>query len=183
LTGLSGAGKSTIAAALDHELRNLRISCAVLDGDELRTGLNSDLGFSPEHRHENIRRIAYVARLLLVYARVVIVAAISPTRSGRALAKDVIGDGFFEVFVDAPISVCEARDPKGLYREVRAGKITNFTGVSASYEPPTAPALVLRTDALSVADEIKKLLILVADLLPIDSNGIPKNTERLHNLH
>ena len=161
LTGLSGAGKTTIATALSASLDSSRIKCAVLDGDELREGLNSNLAFSPEDRLENVRRVAHVAKLVRQHVEVVIVAVISPTRAARELAKDIIGPGFFEVFVDAPVSVCESRDPKGLYRRARAGNIHRFTGVSDPYEPPASPALRLRTDRLSVKEGTKELLKLI----------------------
>ncbi|SAL61381.1 adenylyl-sulfate kinase [Caballeronia telluris] len=161
LTGLSGAGKSTIARALAASLTDSHVSCAVLDGDELRTGLNSDLSYSSQDRLENVRRVAHVAKLFLSHVDVVIVAVISPSRTGREMAKDVIGKGFLEIFVDAPIAICESRDPKGLYHKVRAGAISHFTGVSDPYEPPTSPVLSLRTDMLSLADEIGMLRALI----------------------
>jgi adenylyl-sulfate kinase len=161
LTGLSGAGKSTIAQALASNLKDAHINCAVLDGDELRKGLNSDLSYSSQDRLENVRRVAHVAQLFRGHADIVIVAVISPTMIGRELARRVIGEGFFEVFVDAPVAVCESRDPKGLYHKVRAGAITQFTGVSDPYEPPPSPTLHLKTDELSIADEVGMIRTLI----------------------
>jgi adenylylsulfate kinase len=161
LTGLSGAGKSTIARALNHELGKAGIGCFVLDGDDILSGLNSDLGFSADDRMENVRRIAHVARLLSSRGKVVVVAAITPSEATRALAKDIVGQMFREVFVDTPIAVCEARDPKGLYRKVRSGALKAFTGVSDIYERPTSPDLVLCTHASSIAEETQKLLALI----------------------
>lgn len=161
LTGLSGAGKSTIAGALNHELGKAGVGCFVLDGDDIRSGLNSDLGFSAEDRMENVRRIAHVAKLLSSRGQVVVVAAITPSQAMRALAKSIVGQTFREVFVDTPISVCEARDPKGLYRKARSGALKAFTGVSDLYERPTCPDLVLFTHASSIAEETKKLLALI----------------------
>jgi adenylylsulfate kinase len=165
LTGLSGAGKTTIAHALAENMRELHLNCGVLDGDELRKGLNANLGFSAEDRLENVRRVAHVAKLMLPHIHVVIVAVISPTKAGRDLAREIIGDAFLDVFVDAPISVCKLRDPKGLYKRVQAGAIAQFTGISDVYEPPVNPALRLRTDELSVDEEVRKLKQLVCDSL------------------
>ena len=144
LTGLSGAGKSTIGAALEAELIAAGRTAYLLDGDNLRHGLNADLGFSPEDRAENVRRTAHVARLFADAGVVAIVCLISPYRSDRALAREAhAGLPFLEVFVDTPLDVCEARDPKGLYARARAGEIRDFTGVDAPYEAPEAPELVV----------------------------------------
>jgi adenylylsulfate kinase len=146
LTGLSGAGKSTLAAAADRSLVAGGRHSAVLDGDNLRHGLNADLTFSPEDRSENVRRTAEVARLMAESGAVVIVSLISPYRADRALARRIAGEiPFLEVFVDTPLDLCEARDPKGLYRLARAGRIPSFTGVSAPYEPPEKPDLTIAT--------------------------------------
>jgi adenylylsulfate kinase len=161
LTGLSGAGKSTIAGALNHELTKAGVASVVLDGDEIRSGLNSDLGFSAEDRLENVRRIAHVARLVASWSRVVIVAAITPSRAMRELARSIVGEGFREVFVNTPIAICEARDPKGLYQKARSGELKAFTGVSDIYERPTSPDLVLCTDASSIMEETQSLLALI----------------------
>ena len=146
LTGLSGAGKSTLAAAADRTLVAAGRHSAVLDGDILRHGLNADLAFTPEDRSENVRRTAEVARLMAEAGAVVIVSLISPYRADRALARRIAGDiPFLEVFVDTPLGLCEARDPKGLYRLARAGRLPDFTGVSAPYEAPEAPDLTIAT--------------------------------------
>jgi adenylylsulfate kinase len=151
LTGLSGSGKSTIGYALERRLSGERHIPYVLDGDNVRHGLCSDLGFSPEDRTENIRRIGEVAALFADAGLIIITSFISPYRSDRALARQRVPDGkFIEVYLDVPVEVCERRDPKGLYKKARAGEIAEFTGVSAPYERPEAPELTLDTDALSV---------------------------------
>jgi len=161
-TGLSGAGKTTLAHELSSVLKQRDVLCCTLDGDDLRRTLNADLGFSEEDRTENTRRVAEVAKLFLNEGYVALVALISPLRSQRAAVKSLFEDGqFFEVFVDAPLSVCEARDPKGLYRRARAREIANFTGIDDSYEAPFTPDLHLRTDRESPAtlvDEIVSFL-------------------------
>lgn len=140
MTGLSGAGKSTIANALEVALHDLRVRTYLLDGDNMRLGLNRDLGFSDADRVENVRRIAEVARLMLDAGLVVICAAISPFEREREAARERIGaERFVEVFIDTPLATCEARDPKGLYGKARAGQIPNFTGISSPYEAPPAP--------------------------------------------
>lgn len=145
LTGLSGSGKSTLARAAESRLFANGVDVSVLDGDTLRAGLCHDLGFSEAERTENVRRAAEVARILRDAGQVVLVTLISPLRSDRELARQIIGDDFEEVFVDADLSVCEQRDPKGLYAAARAGKISGFTGIDAPYEAPQAPALRLQT--------------------------------------
>ncbi|HZV66951.1 MAG TPA: adenylyl-sulfate kinase [Telluria sp.] len=149
LTGLSGAGKSTIAYELERMLLDRGRPSFVLDGDNIRHHLNSDLGFSSGDRKENIRRTAEVARLMNEAGLIVITAFISPFREDRAMASDIIGtQNFVEVHVSTAPEVCEARDPKGLYAKARAGKIPEFTGVSSPYEPPLRPALALDTGRL-----------------------------------
>ncbi|HSV62855.1 MAG TPA: adenylyl-sulfate kinase [Chthoniobacterales bacterium] len=148
LTGLSGAGKSTIARALERELFALSMHTYVLDGDNLRHGLNANLGFAPEDRAENIRRVAEVAKLMADAGTVVITSFISPYRADRARARSIAlqaGAEFVEIFVDAPLEVCEQRDPKGLYRKARAGDLKGFTGIDAPYEPPDDAEIVVRT--------------------------------------
>lgn len=146
LTGLSGSGKSTIAYQLEKKLMDSGHLCCVLDGDNVRHGLNRDLGFSPQDRSENIRRVAEVARILNEAGMIVITAFISPYHEDRERAKTIIGENrFIEVFLDAPIEVCEKRDPKGLYEKARTGLIPEFTGVNAPYEIPEAPVLCLKT--------------------------------------
>lgn len=159
LTGLPGAGKSTIADAVDRGLTEAGRSTMVLDGDNLRQGLNRDLGFTAADRVENIRRAAEAARLMADAGLVVIVSLISPFRAERATARAIAGDiPFLEVFIDTPLSVCEARDPKGLYDRARAGKILNFTGISAPYEVPEAPDLALKTKGALVAESAAPLI-------------------------
>lgn len=148
LTGLSGSGKSTVAHRVERLLIERGVHAFVLDGDNIRHGLNADLGFSPEDRKENIRRIAQVARLFVESGAVVLTAFVSPYRADRDAARALLPEGrFIEVFIDTPIEVCEARDPKGLYRKARAGEITNLTGIGAPYEPPLAPELRVDTSA------------------------------------
>lgn len=163
LTGLSGSGKSTLARAAETRLFADGVDVTVLDGDTLRAGLCKDLGFSEADRTENVRRAAEVARLLRDAGQVVIVALISPLRSDRDLARQIIGDGFEEVFVDADLGTCEQRDPKGLYAAARAGKISGFTGIDAPYEAPATPALRLVTGKDSVEAATKALVTFVED--------------------
>ena len=163
LTGLSGSGKSTLARAAETRLFADGVDVTVLDGDTLRAGLCKDLGFSEADRTENVRRAAEVARLLRDAGQVVIVALISPLRSDRDLARQIIGDGFEEVFVDADLGTCEQRDPKGLYAAARAGKISGFTGIDAPYEAPATPALRLITGKDSVEAATKTLVTFVED--------------------
>jgi bifunctional enzyme CysN/CysC len=161
-TGLSGSGKSTIANALDRRLFELGHHAFVLDGDNVRHGLNRDLGFTDADRVENVRRVAEVSKLMNDAGLITMVALISPFRSERQMARELFGDGaFIEVFVDAPLAVCEERDPKGLYRRARQGAIQNFTGIDSPYEPPEAAEIRLRTDqsdAESLADDIIQFL-------------------------
>ena len=162
LTGLSGAGKSTLAIELERKLTDAGRPCYLLDGDNLRAGLNRDLGFAAADRHENIRRVAEVARLLNDAGLVAITALISPYRADRGMAAGIIGfERFVEVYLDAPLEICERRDPKGLYRRARAGEIADFTGISAPYEAPPSPALRLATGSRSVADCVAELCALV----------------------
>jgi adenylyl-sulfate kinase len=153
LTGLSGSGKSTLSRVIEHELFARGLNALVLDGDNLRHGLNSNLGFSPADRSENIRRTAEVASLLASAGHVAIIALISPYRQDRLAAKEIAsagGSGFVEVYVDAPLEVCEQRDPKNLYRRARAGEIRGLTGIDAPYQPPENPEIHVRTDDLSI---------------------------------
>jgi len=158
-TGLSGAGKSTIAFALEKRLMDRGQLCYVLDGDNIRHGLNRDLGFSPEERTENIRRIAEVARLMNDAGLLVITAFIAPYREDRARAREIVGaERFVEVYVDAPLDLCESRDPKGLYKKARAGEIGEFTGVSAPYEAPETPDVCLQTGSMDPAACVDALI-------------------------
>jgi adenylylsulfate kinase len=158
-TGLSGSGKSTLAAALEKELYQRGHLCKLLDGDNIRTGINNNLGFSEEDRRENIRRIAEVCKLFLNCGVITLAAFISPTNEIRRQAMDIIGEeNFIEVFVNPPLEVCEQRDTKGLYQKARKGEIKNFTGISAPFEAPENPALNLDTSALSVEECVEKIL-------------------------
>jgi len=160
-TGLSGAGKSTIAQALERDLFRRGIHTYVLDGDNVRHGLNSNLGFAPEDRVENIRRVSEVAKLMADSGVVVVTAFISPYRMDRLRAREIALEGnteFVEVFVDAPLAVCEARDPKDLYKKARAGKIREFTGIDAPYESPEDPEIVVHTDRQTVEESIATIL-------------------------
>ncbi len=167
LTGLSGAGKSTIAEAAATALRARGARVVLLDGDRLRLGLNRDLGFSAADRRENVRRIAEVARLFTDEGHLVLVPVIAPFAADRAEARRIVGaDRFMEVWVEAPLAVCEARDVKGLYRRARAGELPDFTGVSSPYEPPAAPDLVLHTDEVPLGDCVDRLLSALAARRP-----------------
>jgi bifunctional enzyme CysN/CysC len=160
-TGLSGAGKSTIAQALERDLFRRGIHTYVLDGDNVRHGLNSNLGFAPEDRVENIRRVSEVAKLMADSGVVVVTAFISPYRMDRQRAREIALEGraeFIEVFVDAPLEVCEARDPKSLYKKARAGEIREFTGIDAPYESPEDPEIVVHTDRQTVEESISTIL-------------------------
>lgn len=158
-TGLSGSGKSTLAALLDEALRDLNKHVYVLDGDNVRHGLNNDLGFSQEDRKENIRRVAEVARLMVDAGLVVIVAFISPFESERAMARSLFdADEFYEVFVDASLQACEKRDPKGLYAKARQGELTEFTGIDSPYEPPQCPEIHVKTTETPTDDCLAQIL-------------------------
>jgi bifunctional enzyme CysN/CysC len=161
LTGLSGAGKSTIAQALERELFHRAMHTYVLDGDNVRHGLNSNLGFSPDDRVENIRRVSEVAKLMADAGTVVITAFISPYRMDRRRAREIALEGnaeFIEVFVDAPLEVCETRDPKNLYKKARAGEIRDFTGIDAPYEAPDDPEIVVHTDKQTVDESVATIM-------------------------
>jgi len=158
LTGLSASGKSTIACALEQHLLHLRKFSYRLDGDNIRFGLNKDLGFDEKSRTENIRRIGEVSRLFADAACICITAFISPYRADRAVARALHNQGkvdFIEVFVDAPLEVVEARDPKGLYKKARNGEIKEFTGISAPYESPENPEIHIKTDELDVNESVR----------------------------
>lgn len=160
-TGLSGSGKSTVADALEQALHQLGVSTYLLDGDNVRHGLCRDLGFSDADRKENIRRVGEVARLMVDAGLVVLTAFISPHRAERQMVREMLGDGqFIEVFVDTPLAICEARDPKGLYKKARAGELRNFTGIDAVYEAPSLPEIHLDGEQL-----VTKLTAQLLDLL------------------
>ncbi len=153
MTGLSGSGKSTIAYTLEHALVQRGHLSYVLDGDNIRHGLNKNLGFTAEDRTENIRRIGEVGKLFVDTGVVTVTAFISPYRADRAIARETVGEGcFFEVFCDTPLEVCEERDPKGLYKKARAGEIKGFTGIDDPYEAPEKPELVIDTSKVSPQD-------------------------------
>lgn len=160
-TGLSGAGKSTIAEAVEARLSDIGMHAYRLDGDELRTGLSSDLGFSPTDREENVRRVGEVARLMADAGLVVLVALISPYRSDRDRVRARVGAQFAEVFVDTPLDVCETRDPKGLYLRARRGLIPEFTGISAPYEEPLRPELRIAAGACTIDEAATQVVALV----------------------
>lgn len=153
-TGLSGAGKTTLALETEKRLFERGWRAYVLDGDNVRHGLSADLGFSPEDREENIRRIGEVAALFAEAGLIVISAFISPYRKDRRIARDAAGDAFHEIFVDASLAICESRDPKGLYEKARRGEIPDFTGISAPYEIPERAELTVDTDRFSVAESV-----------------------------
>ncbi len=158
-TGLSACGKSTIACALEQALVNEGVSCYRLDGDNVRHGMNNNLGFSAEDRAENIRRIGEVAKLFADSGLLTVTSFISPYRADRDAVRANLAEGeFIEVLVDAPLEVCEERDPKGLYAKARAGEIKGFTGIDDPYEDPESPELRLRTDQLSVAESVQTVL-------------------------
>ncbi|RPI03813.1 MAG: adenylyl-sulfate kinase [Calditrichaeota bacterium] len=158
-TGLSASGKSTLAHAVEKRLFENGNLCYVLDGDNIRHGLNKNLGFSPEDREENIRRIGEVAKLFADVGVVVMTAFISPYRSDRQKARDLMPSGeFIEIYVKIPVSVAEQRDPKGLYKKARAGEIKEFTGISAPYEEPENPELIVDTSELSLQESVDKVI-------------------------
>lgn len=158
LTGLSGSGKSTIAEALERKLYNSGYFAQVLDGDNIRSGINSNLGFSLEDRQENIRRIAEIAKLYLNSGIITLNSFISPTVEIRNFAKNIIGaENFIEIYINAPIEVCEQRDVKGLYKKARKGIIKGFTGIDSPYEPPTTPAIEIKTDQLSLEESVEQI--------------------------
>ena len=161
-TGLSGSGKSTIAIALERELHQRGMLCRILDGDNIRSGINNNLGFTEADRVENIRRIAEVSRLFIDTGIITIAAFISPNSAIREMAADIIGrDDFLEIYVNTPLEACEQRDVKGLYAKARKGEIKNFTGISAPFEAPACPALTLDTSVLTLEESVRRLLDLI----------------------
>jgi adenylylsulfate kinase len=158
-TGLSGSGKSTLAVQLEAQLFERGFKTYLLDGDNIRAGLNKDLNFSDEARVENIRRIGEVSKLMLDSGIIVLSAFISPFNADRDQVKQIVGsDNYIEIFVDTPIEICEQRDVKGLYKKARAGEIKNFTGIDSPYEKPKNPDVVVHTDRMSVDDSLDLLL-------------------------
>ena len=165
LTGLSGSGKTTLAIGIERELQRLGFLTKMLDGDNVRTGISNNLGFSTEERKENIRRIAEVSKLFLNCGIITINCFISPTIEIRKQAFDIIGkEDFLEIYVNAPVEVCEQRDIKGLYQKAKRGEIKNFTGVSAPFEPPLDPFLEIQTFRLSIEESVSKIM---KKILPI----------------
>ena len=162
LTGLSGSGKSTVAIALERELHRRGLLCRILDGDNIRSGMNNNLGFSEEDRIENIRRIAEIGKLFVDTGVITIAAFISPNIDLRQMAARIIGsEDFLEIFISTPLEECEKRDVKGLYAKARRGEIKNFTGVSAPFEAPEHPALSLDTSKMSLEESVRSLLELI----------------------
>ncbi|MUK87448.1 adenylyl-sulfate kinase [Ornithinibacillus sp. L9] len=158
-TGLSGSGKSTISVEVEKELHNMGVRTYRLDGDNIRHGLNKDLGFSPENRKENIRRIGEISKLMVEAGLVTLCAFISPYREDRDEIRKLLNAGeFIEVFVDASIGTCELRDPKGLYKKVRDGEIKGFTGIDSPYEAPVAPEITLDTDIQSIEESVQTIV-------------------------
>lgn len=165
-TGLSGSGKTTIAIGLEKALNNKGILTQVLDGDNIRAGINNNLGFSDEDRKENIRRIAEVSKLFLNCGIVTINCFVSPTHEIRQQAKKIIGENdFLEVFINTPIEICEQRDVKGLYKKARAGEIKDFTGINAPFEAPTNPFLDVKTENKTVEQSVNEILSKVLPLI------------------
>ena len=152
-TGLSGSGKSTVANATEKILHDMGLHTYILDGDNVRIGLNKDLGFSPQDRTENIRRITEIAKLFADSGLIVLTAFISPYKEDRDQAREIIGnEDFIEIFISADLSVCEERDPKGLYKKARSGEIKGFTGIDAPYEAPVDPELIVETDKNNIEE-------------------------------
>lgn len=161
-TGLSGSGKSTVALGVERELHARGILCRILDGDNIRAGINNNLGFSAEDRRENIRRIAEIGKLFVQTGVVTLACFVSPTREIRGMARDIVGaDDFLEVFVSTPIEECERRDVKGLYARARRGEVKDFTGISAPFEAPLHPALSIDTSVLSLQESVDAVLHLI----------------------
>lgn len=168
-TGLSGSGKSTVAIALERELQKRGLLCRILDGDNIRSGINNNLGFSAEDRVENIRRIAEIGKLFVDTGIITLAAFISPNNDIREMAAHIIGkEDFMEIYVSTPLEECERRDVKGLYAKARRGEIRNFTGISAPFEAPEHPALSLDTSVLSVEESVNQLLALILPKVTIN---------------
>ena len=161
-TGFSGSGKSTIANAVEQALFKTGMHTYILDGDNIRNGINKELGFSPEDRNENLRRIAEVARLFVDAGIITLAAFISPTQKDRAMVKEIVGaSNFYEIFIDTPLEICEQRDPKGLYKKARAGEIKDFTGIHAPYEPPQQPDVHILPAENSLESCVEKVITFV----------------------
>ncbi|MCD8276257.1 MAG: adenylyl-sulfate kinase [Alistipes sp.] len=172
-TGLSGSGKSTVAVALERELSSLGYMSRILDGDNVRSGINSDLGFSEADRRENIRRIAEVCKLFTDTGIITLAAFVSPTTALRKLAREIVGkEHFFEIYVSTPLEECEHRDVKGLYAKARSGALPEFTGITAPFEKPEHPELQLDTTHLSVEKCVRRIVRAIIPIISID----PKST-------
>ncbi len=170
LTGLSGSGKSTIAQHLERKLHNEGFFAQVLDGDNIRSGINNNLSFSPEDRAENIRRIAEIAKLYLESGIITINSFISPTKAIRAKAEAIVGPtDFIEIFINTPLAICEARDVKGLYKKARKGEIKGFTGIDAPYEAPENPALDVKTANKSIEISVQEIFEYIVPLIAYTS--------------
>ena len=162
MTGLSGSGKSTVAIGVERELHNRGILCRILDGDNIRAGINSNLGFSEEDRRENIRRIAEIGKLFVDTGIVTIACFVSPTTELREMARKIIGEkDFREVYIATPLEECERRDVKGLYARARRGEVKDFTGISAPFEAPTTPDLSLDTSKMTLKEEVEAVIELI----------------------
>ncbi len=169
MTGLSGSGKTTIAIGLEQYLYNKGYLTQIIDGDNVRTGINSNLGFSEEDRIENIRRIAEINKLFLSAGVITINCFVSPTNYIRKMAKEIIGENdFIEVYVKAPLELCEKRDPKGLYKKARAGKISDFTGIDSPFEIPTNPTLEIDTSELDIKNTIQKVIDFILPIIQLN---------------
>lgn len=183
MTGLSGSGKSTIAIALERKLFEHNFFAQVLDGDNIRHGINSNLGFSLEDRQENIRRIAEIAKLYKESGIITICSFISPTRKIRQMAREIIGENdFFEIFIDTPLEICEKRDVKGLYAKARAGEIKGFTGIDSPYQEPENPDLQILTEKSSVSRSVKQIFDALQPLIRINDQRRTINEEDLDEL-
>ena len=171
-TGLSGSGKSTVAIALEKKLSSEGVLCRIIDGDNVRCGLNAGLGFSPQDRKENIRRIAEVCKLFTQTGIVTLATFISPTREIRGMARDIIGEeDFMEVFIATPLEECEKRDVKGLYARARKGEIKEFTGISAPFEEPEDPAVRIDTSRLSLEESVRRIAAAVMPRIRTGAEG------------
>ena len=170
MTGLSGSGKTTLATGLESILHQKGFLTQVLDGDNIRTGINNNLGFSKEDREENIRRIAEVSKLLVSCGIITINCFVSPLNSNRKTAREIIGnENFIEIYINASLEECEKRDTKGLYKKARRGEIKDFTGINAPFEPPLNPFLEVRTDQLSIEESLQIILDCILPVIKVNS--------------